>query len=212
MEDLPLRRDRILEAALPHVLFDGWTRRALETGGTDLGLDPLEVSRAFPGGMAEVVEHFSNLADRWMVADMSSRHSKDLPVHEAIALAVRLRLERLNPNREAVRRALAFLALPGHHVIASRCTYRTVDAIWRVVGDRSTDFNFYTKRALLAGVYAATLVYWLGDDSENFERTWRFLDRRIADVVGAIKARRRLTNSISSVFSGLRPRWHVFGR
>ena len=212
MKDTIPLRDELLEAALPHIMFDGWTRRALAAAASDLGRDPLEISRAFPGGMNDVVEHFSDLADRWMLDDLSSQNLRDLPIHEGVALAVHLRLERLIPYREAVRRALAFLALPGHQVMAARCTYRTVDVIWRAVGDRSTDFNFYTKRALLAGVYASTVVYWLGDDSENFEFTSRFIDRRIADVAGAIKARRRMTKSISGIFSGLRPRRHVFER
>jgi len=212
MSDIASRRDKIVEAALPHVAFDGWTRQALLAGAADLDLESSEISRAFTGTMAQVVEHFSGMADRRMVADLDARNTGNLPIHEMISLAVRLRLERLGPNREAVRRALALLALPGNQIRATRCTYRTVDAIWYAVGDRSTDFNFYTKRILLAGVYTATVLYWLGDDSPDFEKTWRFLDRRIADVVGAIKTRRRVTKSISGFVSGLRPRRPLFGR
>lgn len=212
MKDISTRRDRIVEAVLPHVAFDGWTPRALTAAANDLGLDSSEISRAFPEGTAEVVEHFSDLADRWMIANLETGKSGDLSVHETISLAMRLRLQHLAPHREAVRRALAFLTLPGHQILATRCTYRTVDAIWRALGDRSTDFNFYSKRFLLAGVYTATVLCWLGDDSSDFEKTWRFLDRRILDVVSAIRARRRLTKSISGIVSGFQRRRPIFGR
>jgi ubiquinone biosynthesis protein COQ9 len=96
---------------------------------------------------------------------------------------VRARLEQLAPHREAVRRALSYLALPQNAALGAKCLYRTVDAIWYAAGDTATDYNFYTKRLLLAGVYSSTVLFWLNDKSEGYAETWAFLDRRIAEVV-----------------------------
>jgi ubiquinone biosynthesis protein COQ9 len=184
-------RDRLLLAILPHVPFDGWSARALAAGARDAGEPEVAVERFFPGGVKDVVAHFGDWADRQMVAALAAHDPAALRLRERVALAVRLRLEALAPHREAVRCALAWLALPNNAPRAVRALWRTVDAIWYAVGDRSADFSFYTKRALLAGVVSATTLYWLEDGSEGFAATWSFLERRIADVmrIPALKGR-----------------------
>ena len=122
-------------------------------------------------------------ADQRMLEALEREDLASMKVRERVALAVRRRLELYVADREAVRRALAMLALPHNSVLALRLLYRTVDAIWYAAGDTATDFNFYTKRALLAGVYAATVLAWLDDRSPGLEETWRFLDRRINDAM-----------------------------
>jgi ubiquinone biosynthesis protein COQ9 len=176
-------RDKLCAAALAHVPFDGWTGRALRAGAADLGLDPALAANAFPGGPAELLAAFSTEIDRAMLVALEARDLKSLKHRERIATGVRTRLELLAPHREAVRRGLSFLALPKHAALGAKCLYRSVDAIWHAAGDTSTDYNFYTKRMLLAGVYSATLLFWLNDESEGFAATWAFLDRRIGEVV-----------------------------
>ncbi len=176
-------KDEILLATLPHVAFDGWTARALAAGTADAGLTPDMALRAFPGAMVEVAEHFSEYADRQMTAALARRAGTELSGRQRVALALRLRLEELAPHREAVRRVIAFLGLPHNATVAARGGWRTVDAIWHALGDRSVDFAYYTKRATLGYVYAATVLCWLGDDSEDYAETWSFLDRRIEDVM-----------------------------
>jgi ubiquinone biosynthesis protein COQ9 len=118
-----------------------------------------------------------------MVEAMEREDLASLKVRERVALGVRRRLELYAADREAIRRALAVLALPQNGPLALRLLYRTVDAIWYAAGDNATDFNFYTKRALLAAVYSSTLLAWLDDRSPGLEETWAFLDRRIADAM-----------------------------
>ncbi len=185
-------RRRCLPVLLRHVTFDGWSRRALRHAARDLGEDFEPVRRAFPGGPAGMVGAFAAAADEDMAAALAKRDLGALKVRERIALAVRLRIEAVAPHREAVRRAAAVHALPFNAPRALRALYGTVDAMWTGIGDTSTDFNFYTKRALLAGVYASTLLYWLDDRSDGFADTWAFLDRRIADVMRIQKARGRV--------------------
>jgi ubiquinone biosynthesis protein COQ9 len=182
-EQLRDRRDRLIEATLIHVVFDGWTEAALVAGARDLGLGREEARLAFPDGLGEAVLHFSDYADRLMQQELAERDLAALKIRERIALAVRCRLEVTAPWREAVRRTLSFFTLPIHAPLGAQATYRTVNAIWYAAGDKSTDFNFYTKRALLTGVYGATALYWLQDESEGRAETWAFLDRRIDDVM-----------------------------
>lgn len=199
MTDRAALRARILEAALVHVPFDGWTGPALNRGAADLGLGATDVARAFPGGAIEALGTFLRRADVDMVEALSARDLEAMPVHKRVTLAVRVRLEANEPYREAIRRGLSTLALPQNSALAVKSLYRTVDAIWNAVGDRSTDYNFYTKRMLLAGVYSATLLYWLDDESEGRADTWAFLDRRIKDVGQIPKAMNRLRTAAGNL-------------
>lgn len=181
--DLQQRRDRILLETLPQVPFDGWTIKALRAGAVAAGRDPREAERAFPGGGLEMIAHFADLADRRMAAALAEAPLAAMRTPAKVALAVRTRLEQNAAHREAIRRALSILALPQNAPLAARLTYNTVGAIWYALGDKSADFSFYTKRASLGAVYAATVLYWLNDSSEGFADTWRFLERRLADVM-----------------------------
>jgi ubiquinone biosynthesis protein COQ9 len=192
MSDREALREKLIDAVAAHAAFDGWSDSALRAAAKDLGLALALAQNAFPGGAAEMIEFHSRLADRRMVAAYEQTAGEGLKLREKVALAVRLRLEANYANREAIRRALAFLTLPIHAPLAAKALYRTVDAVWYAVGDRSTDYNFYTKRALLAGVYGSTLLFWLNDKSPGASETWTFLDRRIADVMRVPKAIGRL--------------------
>jgi ubiquinone biosynthesis protein COQ9 len=187
------RRDRLLAAALPHVPFDGWTRRALDAGARDEGLTAADVAFAFPLGPGELVAHFGDWADRAMLAAVDAETVAALKVRERITRLVRVRLEVLAPHKEAVRRAAAFLAVPVNAPAGARSVARTADRIWAAAGDTATDLNWYSKRALLIGVLGSTTLYWLNDTSEEHAQTWGVLDRRIADVlkVGSVLGRAR---------------------
>jgi len=197
-------RERLLEAALAHVPFDGWGEKALLAGARDLGVERALALNAVPGGAVDMIEHHSRLADRRMVAAFEAADTAKMKIREKAALAIRLRLTAAAPHREAVRRALALLALPIYGPLAARLLYRTVDAVWYALGDRSTDFNFYTKRALLAGVYSATVLFWLNDKSAGSAETWAFLDRRIAEVMKIPQAMARCRKLVDKLPDPLR--------
>ncbi len=207
MDDLDAIRARLLPAVLPHVPFEGWTARAVTHAAVDAGVSDDELLRACPNGAADLVAFWVAQADRDMIGTLATRDLKKLKMRERIALAVRLRLEPLAAHREAVRRALALQALPAQAARTPRQLYQTVDAIWHAVGDGSTDWSFYSKRLLLAGVYSSTLLYWLNDSSEGAAATWAFLDRRIADVMRLGKVGpglKRLTDRLPDPFDLLR--------
>ena len=191
-------RDRLIHAVLAHVPFDGWGEKALLIAAEECGIGADAARRAFPRGAASLIEYHSAGADRRMEQGLDADTLKSLGVRRRIAAAVRLRLEQEQPHREAVRAALAYLALPQNARLSLKCLYRTVDTVWFATGDKSTDFNFYSKRALLAGVYGSTLLYWLDDNSENQEESWAFLDRRIEDVMRVERLKGKLRHMLPS--------------
>jgi ubiquinone biosynthesis protein COQ9 len=189
-------RDRLLEAALPHVVFDGWGMTALLAGAADIGFTEGQIHAVFVEPERDLVAHFPDWADRRMLARLSEMDLAAMKIRERITWAVRARLEAMEGHEEAVRRLIAIKALPGNTAAALRDGYRTVDAIWRVAGDQATDFNFYTKRGLLAAVLASTTLFWLDDASEGHAETWGFLDRRIAGIMKIPKAQARVSEFV----------------
>ena len=183
------QRDRLLEAALVHVPFDGWSRRSLFAGAADLGLEPGVARRLFPRAGDDMLVHVERWADRQMLARVGPLD--DLRVRERIAKLVRTRLEVLGPHREAMRRATAARLLPSNGLAACGSLWRTVDLMWSAAGDDARDASYYTKRSLLAAVWTGTFLYWLEDRSEGYAETWSFLERRIANVmqIGQLRAR-----------------------
>jgi ubiquinone biosynthesis protein COQ9 len=185
-------RARLLNAILANAPFDGWSRSAFKVAAAATGLRAADVDRLFPGGALQMIALHSLLADQAMVAEMERRGVAQMKIRDRIRTAVRCRLEANAQHREAIRRALAMLASPRAGPLGMRLLYRTVDAMWYAAGDASTDFNFYTKRAILAGVYSSTLFYWLNDRSEGTADTWAFLDRRIEEVMRFEQVKARL--------------------
>ena len=194
------KRDRLVLATLPHVAFEGWSDRALRAGVADAGLAPEQGALTFSGGALEMIEHWSRYGDRRMLEAIQGVDAAAMPVRQRIAAAVRFRFEVNVPYREVVRRTMSFLALPPNTPQAITSTWGTVDAIWYACGDTSTDLSFYSKRATLAAVYGATVLYWLDDSSEEFADTWEFLDRRIDDVLRIPKLHRRVDGALSAIF------------
>lgn len=193
----PLQRE-IIDAALPHIVFDGWTMRTLRKAAVSLGKPALEAERAFPGGIMEALNAWTHDVNRRLEDTLRDDYDlASMKIRERIATAVMLKLRMQQPHREAVRRALAVYQLPWHAADGLRALYDTCDTIWRAAGDTSTDWNFYTKRLLLSKVYMTTLYVWLDDDSDNQEITEAFLNRRIADVMRIEKAKARLKDCFS---------------
>ena len=169
-------RDQALEAMLPYVSQTGWTMTSLlAAAGPDADL-------LFPGGTRDMIEAYFDWADRRMEAQAAATDLSGLRVPARVRAVLVIRFTQNRDYKDAVRRALGVLAMPGNGPLAARCTARTVDAIWHAAGDASADFSWYTKRATLAGVYAATLLYWLRDYSFDDEATLAFLDRRLAGI------------------------------
>ena len=174
---------QILQAALADLAFDGFTDAVVEKAGQSRGSDPSEVALAFPRGGIDLAIYFVRDGVAEMETKLAALDIESMKIRERIKTAVQIRLEVDTDNKEIARRAFNMLALPGNAKAASICLAHTVDVMWRSTGDKSTDFNFYTKRATLAAVYSATRLFWLNDDSTDAQDSWAFLDRRIDNVM-----------------------------
>ena len=177
-----LRRQLAL-AVGENAVFDGWTRQAVDSAARQLGIDPVQARLAMPKTQAAMIDLYIQEVDRGLEAYFTAKRLSKLKVREKIQALVRRRLEIMGPAREAVRRALAILALPQNVPLALRISWRTTDLMWRIAGDTSTDFNHYTKRMTLGAVYGSTLLIWLDDKSEGWTDTAGFLERRIENVM-----------------------------
>jgi len=177
-----LRRELAL-AVGENAVFDGWTRRAVDLAAGQLGIDPVQARLAMPKTQAGKIDVYIQEVDRSLEAWFTPQRLKPMKIREKIRALVWHRLEIMGPAREAVRRALAILAMPQNVPLALRAGWRSADLMWRIAGDTSTDFNHYTKRMTLGAVYGSTLLVWLDDRSEGWSETAAFLDRRIDDVM-----------------------------
>ena len=199
-------RDRLLEAAMMHVPFDGWSEATFRAAIRDAGIDPAFARAACPRGALDLAVAFHEAGDRAMVRALHMEDLSALRFRDKVARAVRLRLEAAE-DKEAVRRGTTLFALPPYAAEGARLIWGTADRIWDTLGDSSDDFNWYSKRATLAGVYASTVLYWLGDESEGAEATWAFLDRRIGDVMQFEKVKAQVQDNpvLRRAFAG--PAW-----
>ncbi|MDE2182312.1 MAG: COQ9 family protein [Alphaproteobacteria bacterium] len=179
----PAEKPAILEAALKHIPREGFSDAMLKRAAAEAGVDAAELPNLFPNGCVSLIESYAEDVDQEMRKRLKSLDLPQMPVRRRIAAAITTRLDILRPHKDVVRRAVAFLSLPPNAAISLKLTYNTVDAMWRAAGDRSTDFNFYTKRAILAGVYSSTLLRWLTDSTPDEHDTTAFLEARIENVM-----------------------------
>ena len=202
-EDLRIR-DEILLAILPNVAFDGWTERVVKDGVRDAGFSDDMAFRAFPGGIPEIIRHWSDYGDRRLREEMSALDLAGVPLAERLATAIRLRISVYAPHKESVRRTIAHLVLPAHAGTAARNLAQTVNAIWYAAGDRSADVSFYSRRAILLPIYVAAVLYWLDDESDGSAETWQFVARRIDDVMRAPKLKATLRAPMNALADSAR--------
>ena len=158
-------------------------RPVFKAAAADAGLTEAEARAAFPRGAIDLAMAFHRRADRALAARLAETDLGALRFRERVALAVKIRLDLVEDHKEAVRRGATLFALPIYAADGARLVWETADLIWTALGDTSEDLNWYTKRAILSGVYSSTVLYWLGDGSNEHSATWDFLDRRIADVM-----------------------------
>lgn len=185
-----------LAAELPHHAgFDGWTPVALEAAASATGIDPAIARLAFPGGAVDMIDAWFAHVDAAMLADLPPEALGAMKSRARITALVEARLDLVAVDIEALRRALAVLALPQNLARAAKLNWRAADVMWRAAGDTATDFNHYSKRAILGGVYAATVIAMMADEGEGRADTRAFLGRRIEGIMRFEKVKARFSHS-----------------
>ena len=163
--------------------FDGFSDAALADAATRAGVDADVARLAFPGGGRDMVDAWFADVDMAMATRWPAETLSTMKIRERITTLVEARIALIAPNREALRRALALLALPTNVPFAAKLGWRAADLMWQLAGDTATDYNHYSKRAILGSVYAATMAVFLNDESDDFADTRAFLARRIDGVM-----------------------------
>lgn len=185
-------REAVLDAALSHVPFDGWSETTLRAAIADSGVAEGLARALYPRGGIDLAVAFHKEGDSRMAETLAKADLSQMRFRDRVAFAIRTRLD-LVEDRELVRRGTTLFALPQHAAEGAKLIWGTADAIWLALGDTSRDLNWYSKRATLSAVYGSVVLYWLGDDSPGHQATWDFLDRRIDDVmqIESLKAKLR---------------------
>ena len=185
-------RAALVEAILPHAAFDGWGPDALAAALEETGLSEGEFQLYCPRGVLDLIETWSRAMDKAAEDAIRSADIEAMRVRDRVAFCVLARLEAIGRHEEAARRARARLSLPDAAADGARLAWASCDTVWRAIGDQSTDFNFYTKRAILMGVYATTLGVWLNDETDDKAKARAFLANRIENVMQYEKAKWRV--------------------
>ena len=201
--DLDAVRTQLVMAALPHVAFDGWSPAALAAGAADEGLDPTLPERLFNGGVADALAFLVRLADTRMVQDAAQADFTGMGERARLAAVIRLRLDRWQEHREAWRKAVGLLAGPRYLPLAAELSWGTADALWTAIGQRSHDISWYTRRASLSAIYAATFMVWLNDSSSDNQVTTAFLERRLDQMAQLAKVQSRAWTWLTDRVPGL---------
>lgn len=196
----------LLDAALMHVVFDGWSDATFDAAVADTEMDPVLARAICPRGAVDLALAYHRRGDAQMLERLAREDLSELRFRDRIAAAVRFRLEAVE-DKEAVRRGVTLFSLPQHAGDGIKAVWGTCDAIWNALGDTSEDLNWYSKRTTLSGVYSSTVLYWLGDDSPDHHATWEFLDRRIDNVMQfeKVKANLRKNPLLKPLLAG--PEW-----
>ena len=175
-------KDRLLEAALMHVPFDGWSDTTFDAAVEETEIDPVLARALCPRGAVDLALAYHQFGDKLMADRLNAEDLSEMRFRDRIAAAIRFRLEAVE-DKELVRRGMTLFSLPQYAPDGAKAIWGTCDLIWDTLGDTSEDFNWYTKRSTLSAVYSATVLYWLGDESDGHQNTWEFLDRRIENVM-----------------------------
>jgi ubiquinone biosynthesis protein COQ9 len=187
IEPTEMNLDELRAALAPlipaNAVFDGWSDTALAMAASELGVSEGRARLCFPGGAPQMIDAWFDAIDIAMARAYPLERISKLKIRERIRDLVLFRIETVNPHKEALRRALAILAQPQNAMGAAKLAWRSADRMWRIAGDRATDFNHYTKRGILSALYMSTLLVYLDDDSDSLATTRGFLDRRIDDVM-----------------------------
>lgn len=188
--------ERLINCTLKHVPFDGWSMVALENGANDADISKEDAMRAFDFEPNKLVEGYSNMLDDHMLKDLEEYDFANMRVRDRIHTCVMVRLKLLAKHKDAAIKTAVLLSIPANAALGCKLINQTVDKMWRASGDTATDFNYYSKRALLSGVYTSTLLYWFNDVSEDFQETSQFLERRIENVMSIPKVKGSIMSTL----------------
>ena len=197
------RKQKFLYYVLDDINLNGWSNNFFDSYSREGIFTNNEIRVFFPNGRVDFLRYWFDISEKLMLEDLSKVEIQELKVREKIKKIIRVRLERWKSYKVAIKRTLPILIMPSSDTLLSCSLMKTSDSIWKSAGDRSVDFNFYTKRGLLLGVYSTTLIFWLDDNSKDDQKTWEFLDRRVEEVLQIPKVKTRINETLHRIIKNL---------
>ena len=197
------RKQKFLYYVLDDINLNGWSKNFFDSYSKEGIFTNNEIRVFFPNGRADFLRYWFDISEKLMLEDLSKVEIQELKVREKIKKIIRVRLERWKSYKVAIKRTLPILIMPSSGTLLSFSLMKTSDSIWKSAGDRSVDFNFYTKRGLLLGVYSTTFIFWLDDNSKDDQKTWEFLDRRVEEVLQIPKVKTRINETLHRIIKNL---------
>jgi ubiquinone biosynthesis protein COQ9 len=185
-------KQQILDKVIEHVPFEGWTNEVLKKSVTSIGKPAEYATIMFPNGVGDLVQFFIKQNDAKMLEELQKIDVNSLKIRERIFSAIKIRIELNGYNQALAARTMSYLSL--HPSVSVKSLSKTCDLIWNWAGDNSTDYNYYTKRIMLSGVYSSTLLFWVSDDSDDYHETWEFLNHRIENIMQINKLKSKISD------------------
>ncbi len=192
-------KDRLLSKMLTLAGKEGWNNHTLEMSAQQLGMDPKFAFVGFPQGATEVMVYYMRKLDKEMLNAFNQSNNAQKKVRQKAIDLIFTRLKLLNPHKDAAKAILQFIIIPSHSIASAESLAITCDVMWKAIGDTATDFNYYSKRFLLASVYSSTLMYWIKDESPNNKETMRFLEERIEQLFAVVRKKNNVIESATSI-------------
>jgi ubiquinone biosynthesis protein COQ9 len=184
-----LEKDTVLQQVIEESAFDGWNDKTLEKASEKAGFKENYCYILFPNGISDVVDSFQDAVSEHMLTEIANSDFKNLKIREKIESLVMARITYFDRNKHSIHQLVKYYATPFHKFQGAQHLAKAADTMWYAAGDKATDLNYYSKRALLSMVYSSSLLYWLGDDSKDSAETRAFVKRRIEDVMKIEKAK-----------------------
>jgi len=192
INNLNSRRKKVLNISKKFIVKNGWNENLFLklSENSKYKIDELKV--LFPNGYTALLEFYLNELNAEMILSSKKINLIRMKTHQRIKALIMLRLNNLQKEKDLFKKTYFILALPKHSKIAVMSLYKTVDEMWFLAGDISTDFNFYSKRAILASIYSATILYWINNN--NLKQTTKFLDNQLAKVSKIPEIKNKIKN------------------
>lgn len=204
------RKQSFLYYVLDDIKINGWREDFFDSYTREGVFTENEIRVFFPKGRIDFLRYWFDLSDALMSDDLDEIEVLELKVRDRIKTIIKIRLERWKDFKVSIKKTLPVLLMPSYTTHFTFSLMQTSNLIWKIAGDRSVDFNFYTKRGLLLGVYSTTLIYWLDDNSKNDQNTWEFLDRRIEEVLQVPKVKQNIRFSINQLKNNISKTINIF--
>lgn len=188
-----LRKD-VLQIAKSIVIKYGWNDNLLINISKNSKFNHSEIQVLFPRGYKSLLQLYLHEINEKMILKSRNIDLIRLKLHERIRELIILRLKIMLIEKKLISKTFLFLLLPQNYKFSIINLYKTVDEIWYLAGDNSTNFNFYSKRAILGSIYTSVMIHFINNN--NIDDTIEILNKQLKKVSKIPKIKNRVNDII----------------